>query len=270
MKTPLVSVVMATYNDGAEYIKCAIESILKQTYENVELLVVDDSTDEATIKAIDAFSSDGRVHIIRSDKKNGFVPSLNIGLRAAKGEFVARMDGDDIAKTDRFEKQVKFLQAHENVDVIGGNINIINESNEVISYRNYPERGIKFFIYSVLRSPLAHPTVMFRRRVVDEGFFYDENLKKSEDLDLWLRLLNASYVIQNIPETLLDYRVASDFGDKRTDRSQIDAVGAVRRKNFSAKRFFFSVLSVLATTVFSIVPESMIKGIYKKENSKNK
>ena len=128
MDTPLVSVVMATYNEPQEFITASIESILAQTYANWELLIADDSTNEDTIQIIDAFAQkDKRIKVIRKETRMGFVKALNIGLNSSRGMFIARMDGDDVALSNRLEKEVDFLQTHRNIDVIGGAMNIIND-----------------------------------------------------------------------------------------------------------------------------------------------
>ena len=118
----------------------------------------------------------------------GFVPALNEGLEYAKGELIARMDGDDIALNSRLEKQVAYAAAHPDISLFGGNIYIINEQDEVVSERRYkttPNKIRQMFMY---RNPLAHPTIMFRRNIIDCGFFYDPRFKKAEDVEFYLRL----------------------------------------------------------------------------------
>ena len=105
-KQSLVSVVMATYNEEPEIINKSIKSIQDQTYRNFELLIFDDSTNPETRNAIDAFTEDERIKVFRSPERVGFVKSLNLGLKTAKGKYIARMDGDDIALPIRFEKEV--------------------------------------------------------------------------------------------------------------------------------------------------------------------
>lgn len=262
----LVSVVMATYNEPPRIIEKAVRSILEQTYSNFELLIFDDSTKAETIEVLDSFRSDSRVRIFRESERIGFVKSLNLGLMNAQGRYIARMDGDDIALPNRFEEQVKFLETNKEVYVVGGQMNIIDENDNVISSRKYPLNGGKLFLFSAVRNPLAHPTVMMRKELVDKGFRYDESLKMSEDLDLWLRIMNQSYKIANIPATVLNYRVAGNFAEKRSDRKQVEHMATVRRKNFSKKHLIHSVLSCISAWLFLHIPVKVIKKIYKKEN----
>lgn len=107
---PLVSVIMATFNEPKKYIEESVSSILKQTHQNFELLIADDSTNEETIKTVDEFAAkDSRIVVIRKSKRMGFVHALNESLCQVKGEYIARMDADDIAHFDRLEKQVAFF-----------------------------------------------------------------------------------------------------------------------------------------------------------------
>lgn len=262
----LVSIIMATYNETAEIVKKAIDSVLQQSYGEFELLIIDDSTEAETIEVIDSFESDSRVKVFRENGRLGFVKSLNLGLRNARGKYIARMDGDDIALPNRLDEQVKFLEANKDIYVVGGQINIIDENDNIISSRKYPLNGWKLYLFSTVRNPLAHPTVMMKKELVDIGFCYDEELKMSEDLDLWLRLMNKSYKIANIPATVLNYRVPDNFAEKRSNWKQVEYMAAVRRKNFSKRHFIHSVLSCISAGMFLHTPTGIIKRIYKKEN----
>ena len=263
---PLVSVVMPTFNETPEMVSSAIQSILQQTYKNFEFHIFDDSTDEKTKMAIDSLSSDSRIYIHRSPNRVGFIKSLNLGLEATTGKYIARMDGDDFSFPERFEKEVAFLEGNQDVAVIGGQINIIDEHGNITSSRSYPLGGLKFFLFSCVRNPMAHPTIMMRREVVDMGYRYDETLKMSEDLDLWLRLMNDSYKLANIPDTVLNYRVMNNFLAKRTSDIQRTVMAEVRKKNFCKHRLLHSILSSIAGWLFTHLPRSALDSVYKSEN----
>lgn len=266
MFSPLVSVVMATFNESPPIINRALESIVQQTYTNWELHILDDSTKEDTKKEIDAFSKDYRIHVHRFPKRVGFIKSLNIGLEASAGKYIARMDGDDFSLPDRFEKEVSYLEKHPEVMVVGGQMNIMDENERIISSRSYPTGGLKFYLFSCARNPLAHPTVMMRRDVVDKGYRYDETLQMSEDLDLWLRLLNDGYKLANIPDTVLNYRVMDNFLKKRSSDIQREVMAEVRRRNFDKRNLVHSILSMFSGWLFTHVPRGVIDFAYKTEN----
>lgn len=269
MVKPLVSVVLASFNESPEIISASIDSILKQTYKDFELLILDDSTKEGTKAAVDLFKADSRVKVFRGMERRGFVHSLNDGLKVAQGKYIARMDGDDIALPERLEKEISFLEAHSEIYVVGGQINLIDGAGKVISSRPYPLGGWRLWLFSAIRNPLAHPTVVLRRELVEKGFYYDETLKMSEDLDLWLRILNAGYQIANIPDTVLNYRVDNDFIKKRSSRLQKAYMAGVRKKNFDRKRFFYSSLSCVSGQIFKNTPAGIIRKIYQRENTRS-
>jgi len=267
MPLPVVSVVMATFNESAEIIKKAIDSIISQTFADFELIIIDDSTNPETRLAIDFYLTDSRVRVIRDKKRIGFAKGLNIGFSQAKGQFIARMDGDDIALKNRLELQVNYLIKHPDISVVGGSMYIINEADKIVSSRKYPTSKWLFRLLSTYRTPLAHPTVMLRQECVDKGFFYDESFFRAEDLELWLRLKKNGFKLANMKDFLLKYRVCGDLAQKRTNDHWIFNHKA-RLKNFSIKDPFFSVISVIISFMYTIMPSGIIRTIYLRENKK--
>lgn len=263
---PLVSVIIPAFNESPSMISNAVTSILQQTYTNIEVHVFDDSTKKDTRDALDSFAKYPRVTIHRSPDRIGFIKSLNLGLEASKGKYIARMDGDDYSHPDRFQKEIDFLEAHPEVMVVGGQMNIMDEKGQIVSSRKYPQKGIGFFLYSCIRNPLAHPTIMMRREIVDMGYRYDETLRMSEDLDLWLRLMNDGYELANLPDTILDFRVMANFLEKRSSDVQREVMAQVRNKNFDKRHLIHSFLSVFAGWLFTHVPRHAINKAYQFEN----
>lgn len=263
---PLVSVIMATFNEPEKLIREAIQSILDQSYAHFELLIADDSNKDETKAAIDELAAqDKRVVVIRSDHRMGFVPALNIGLKKAKGDYIARMDGDDVALPDRFDLQVDYFESHPEVDVLGGAMNVINERSEITSLRKYPKGGLSLLAWMSLRDPVGHPTVMFRRRIVEEGNFYDETMNKGcEDTEFWFRLRNNGYKIRNLQEPLINYRITVDMADKRERDNKANDIA--RKKNFSWKYLPFDCLSLISIKTRMALPSSVISWLYSKEN----
>ena len=259
MGNPLVSVVMATFNEPVEYIKASITSILGQTYSNLELIIADDSTNKETIAAIDHFRmKDNRVIIIRDEKRMGFVCALNKGLRLAKGEYIARMD--------RFYIQTDYLCSHKEIDILGGSMDIVDHNGKLVSHRSYPLKGFRLILWTILRNPLGHPTVMFRRKLVDSGFYYDESFLKAEDLEFWLRLRKAGFKIANIPQKLLNFRIVGDQAIKRTgDNLRFNYKARV--KHLSVKYFVFDLLSIAIVKLYCVMPRKIISVAYSLENS---
>ncbi|MHB9054709.1 MAG: glycosyltransferase [Paludibacteraceae bacterium] len=267
MKKPLVSVIMATFNEPEQFIKDSMESILKQTYSNFEFIIIDDSTNLTTIEAINSYAKDNRITIIRKKERLGFVRALNEGLKIAKGQFIARMDADDISILDRFEKQLNYFSSHQDIDILGGNIEIINEVGAPLSLRKYPSNKISLRISSIFRSPVAHPTVMFKRTIIDDHLYYDESFSKAEDTEFWFRLRNKGYKIVNLPYTLLNFRISGDLAKKRSVE-HFSYNHRARYKNFSWKYFYVDIPSIVATKFYLFIPKKFISLYYSIENKK--
>ena len=266
---PLVSVIMATFNEPNEIISQAIESVLNQTYKNIELIVVDDITNEDTKKASKKYLSDNRVIYYHPEQRLGFVPALNKGISLSSGEYIARMDGDDICYSDRLEKQIDFLQKNEHISIVGGQIDIINSAGELISKRHYPTDGVRLFLFSCLRSPFAHSTVVMRRSLIDAGLIYNESLPASEDIDLWLRIMYSGYKWANTHDTVLKFRVSEDFAVKRSSDKEVIYTAKVRKENFSGKYFLHWLLSYLLSRIYLYMPHKWLAYMHNRQNHQN-
>ncbi|MFK7832210.1 MAG: glycosyltransferase [Winogradskyella sp.] len=214
--SPVISVIMTTYNEDKDnFIKC-IDSVLNQTYKAFELILVFEPGDVNLEFITTHTSKDDRVKIIANKEKMGFVKSLNIGISYATGKYMARIDSDDFCELSRFEKQVKYLEAHPNIDVLGTNLTLIDKYNNVISKRKYKtdHKGIKkSFLFT---TGVAHPSIMLRMEVLQKFGAYNEEFTCSEDLELWLRLIRNKCLFANIDEHLVNYRVL-DIEESRNE-----------------------------------------------------
>ena len=182
---PKVSVVMPAYNAEA-YIGAAMESILSQSFGDFEFLILNDcSTDgtEAIIKSYD----DPRIVYLKNEKNLGVAATLNKGLAAAQGEYIARMDADDFSLPQRFEKQVAYLDAHPEVAVLGTQVQFFSDrgDGEPFCYLGSPAQ---LKIDLLFASAIAHPSVMLRRQVILDMGGYDRQFEGLEDYELWCRI----------------------------------------------------------------------------------
>lgn len=205
--TPLITVLMATYNDKVEFLSKAIESILYQTYSNFELLICDDSTQEDTIDLLNSYAAvDKRIRLIRKEKKMGFVNALNEGLRQARGEWIARMDGDDISFKNRLEEEIKYIG--EDVGVISSQcINIDANGTIMGNLIKTPLSDFTIKLFLILgKNPIVHPAALINRNIFVKLGGYDGNISVSEDYDAWLRIQPCAKIV-NIPKPLIYYRV---------------------------------------------------------------
>lgn len=185
---PQVSVLMSVYN-SARYLRESVESILNQTFTDFEFLITDDGSEDTSIAILQEYAShDPRIRLI-SHENWGLTRTLNQMLKVAKGELIARMDADDIAFPDRLERQVKFLQAHPEVVCLGGSHELIDEKGRTLIYSPVPagnEEIQKLLLGGT--STICHPCAMMRREAMLQVGGYDETLKTSQDLDLFLKL----------------------------------------------------------------------------------
>ena len=157
-----VSVLIGIHN-GQKYIKETIESILCQTYSNFEIIAVVNCTDDATIKILKDFN-DERIKIYETNICQ-LAFNLNYGLQVAQGEYIARIDADDVATSDRLQKQLQCLEEN-NYDIIGSNITLIDENSHIIGKKIYPQADAQIRKKIYYSNPLAHPSVMYKKKIV--------------------------------------------------------------------------------------------------------
>ena len=263
MTNPSVSIILVAFNEPEYLIEKAINSIIDQTYSDFEFLIVDESSEKETINLIkEKALTDKRIRIIRTNKFGFFSNSLNSGFKEAKGNYIARMDPDDISHKSRIEMQVKFLKENPKYSVVGSSMIIIDKNGDEVSYRKYPNSLFNLRIWSLFRNPLAHPTVMMRRSIIDKGFLYDETFPKAEDLELWLRLMKNGFKIYNIDSFLLKYRIIGNPSDKRLGENFKYNFKA-RKKNFSWRYPIFSLISLFFAKIYCLLPKKIIDIFYK-------
>jgi glycosyltransferase involved in cell wall biosynthesis len=205
--TPLVSVIMSVHN-GEQWLKEAIDSIVHQTYGNWEFIIIDDASNKATQNILRSYT-DSRIKVFREDVQQGLTKNLNTAINLCKGEFIARMDGDDISLPERFQQQIDYLLKHKETDVVAGFINMIEKSGKYLGTWKDDRRANTWpKIKKMLpwKSCIAHPPAMFRAGVLRQ-YRYDEKQRHSQDWDLWLRLATDNRRIEKIQEPVLQYRV---------------------------------------------------------------
>lgn len=210
-KNILISVIMSEYNTDEHLLRESIESILKQTYKNIELVLIDDCGKNDVSKIAKEFNDD-RIKVYRNEKNSGLVYSLNKSLELAKGEYVARMDTDDYSYNDRIEKQVKFILEHPEYTVVGTNADFYDGEN--ITGRSYRHGEVDR--KQVLNgNVLIHPSIMARKEAFLAVGGYPD-YKRCEDYAMWIKLFVNGYKMYNMDDVLLRYHVSKDDYNKRT------------------------------------------------------
>lgn len=202
-----VSVIMAVYNNE-KTLPEAINSILSQTYKCFELIIVDDCSSDDSMEVIkDYAKQDDRVVLIKNEMNLGLPISLNKAIKISKGDYIVRMDGDDICIVDRLEKQVGYIKDNQAVDILGAGAILISQAGVEIGSVNMPETDKEIKNTMRYNNPMIHPSIVIKKSVLEELGGYDENLRKAQDLDLWLRAVDLGKVFYNIQEPLIRYRV---------------------------------------------------------------
>lgn len=196
---------MSTYNETYDEIRKSLQSILHQSYKNIELLVVIDNPDNYDVINYLKSLTDNRVRIIYNEKNLGFVASLNKALSLASGNFIARMDADDICELNRLSLQFSYL-TENNLDLLGGSIKIIDENDNLITKQHFPStsRRIEFFLN--WGNCVPHPTWLVKKEVYDQLNGY-RNVPRCEDFDFICRAIRKGYKIGNLNHYILQYRV---------------------------------------------------------------
>jgi glycosyltransferase involved in cell wall biosynthesis len=229
----LISVIMPCYNSNL-YIREAIQSILNQTYSNFELLVLDDGSTDGT-KSIVLDFKDARIKYYCEIENKGIVYQLNKGIENAKGEFIARMDADDISLPERFQKQIDFLEDPKNhkIDVLGTDAVSIGKETSKIQFQNYKPNQISFLLNFFC--PILHPTVMMRSKIFQKGLKYSDEYKYAEDLALW-RMIDNAKNIAILKESLLQYRIHQNQTNSNEIRKEVQKNSTLNALAIKSKR----------------------------------
>jgi len=201
---PRVSVIMSVYNDET-YLTDAILSILEQTYEDFEFIIINDGSSDDSLRIIQEFANQDPRIIIVTRKNKGLALSLNEAILLAKGEYVARMDSDDIALPDRLKIQFDYMKSNPEIDILGGQGRLIDELGQELRDSIKPISSEDIHKYLKFASPLIHPTYMVKTSVYRETGGY-RNFKVAQDFDFLLRADEAGYRLGNVPDHVLLYR----------------------------------------------------------------
>jgi len=269
-KKPSVSVIMPVYNAG-DFLVEAIESILGQTYKNFELIIINDASTDNSLKIISSykkrFSEKIKVINLKKNLNRGGDVCANLGFVKAKGEFIARMDADDIAVSTRLEKQVNFLLKHLKYALVGSNAFVINKEGEITGEKIVPSlhKNIlkEFFVFN----PLIHPTVMIRKSALNgRKELYEIMYDANNDYLTFFKLITSGLKFANLKQKLIFYRVHGKNDSLNFVKSRFLNSLKIRAKaviEFGYKPNFKSVIKLFGQAVIVLLlPEKAILSIY--------
>jgi glycosyltransferase involved in cell wall biosynthesis len=200
---PLISVVMSVYN-GERYLHSSIQSILDQTFGDFEFIIIDDASIDNSLQLIRSFL-DKRIRVIRNENNLGLAASLNLAIKHAGGEYIARQDADDISMAGRFFEQLKYFESHPDTGVLGVTTQWINDEGEEILVWHQPTKNQAIQETLLQYCPLIHGSTMMRKTALMEVNGYNPLLRTGQDYDLWLRI-SESWDIECLPEILYSHR----------------------------------------------------------------
>ena len=230
---PTISVVMSVYN-GEEFLAEAIHSILDQTYTDFEFIIVNDASTDNTETIIKGFA-DQRIVYIKNESNLELAASLNKAIKQAKGTYIARMDADDIAKPERLQVQHDYLETHTDIVLCGSNSILINDKGKNVGNVTPPHGFDSILGDMCIQNAVMHPTVMMRTSLFDK-FAYNESFNRSQDYELWLRIVAKGYKMDNINQELLSYRIHEKSFSKKGREEQehfvIEALGWFYKEMF--------------------------------------
>lgn len=260
---------MPVYN-AAEFLVKAIESVLDQTYRNFEFLIVDDGSTDDSWKIINSFQKKypKLIKTFRLKKNTNAAGNgaVNVIIPKAKGEFIARMDADDVAHPQRIERQVKFLLNHPEVILAGTQAKVINAEGEVIGEKSYPLTHEKIYKKYAEIHPIIHPSCMIRRSLLPhKNKLYEMKCGVNDDYYTFFRLLNYGR-FANLPEYLLSYRIHkgnSSLQDLKKKYANISNVRKIAQKKFGYQvSWKAKAVIYLQDILVNLIPEEMLVSVY--------
>lgn len=202
---PLVSVLIPVYNPGI-YLNAALDSILGQTYQNIEVIAVNDGSTDDSVAVLERYQRQDRRFRYINQQNQGLSTAINRAMGLASGEFIARMDADDTCAKTRLESQIDYLIKHPEIGIVGAQHQVVRPSGEVISVSNYPtEPAALEWIFFFLNA-MSHPTVLMRREAVSIVGEYSLKYRVAQDYEYWTRAVINGIRIANLPDILYRYR----------------------------------------------------------------
>lgn len=221
---------MSAFNE-ARYLPQAVNSVRRQRCDNWELILFDDASTDGTADWVKSLA-DPRIHLVRNQRTLGLTTNLRRGVEMAAGQYIARLDADDVALPERFETQVHFLEQHRNVCLLGSACYLIDEAGRYLGTRRLPEGATEISWSLLWGNPFVHSTVMLRREsLVRSNLNYDDAFQTAQDYDLWSRVATLG-PMANLRKPLIAYRVRLGITQSRRE-NQLAATFKVAARNWS-------------------------------------
>ncbi|MDC7771444.1 glycosyltransferase [Priestia megaterium] len=233
---PKVTVLMPVYN-GEKYLAEAIESILNQTYQDYEFLIINDGSTDRSEAIINTYR-DKRIRLVNNNENIKLIATLNKGIELSRGKYIARMDCDDISHPTRLSEQVEYMEKNQDVVMCGTWVETIGLGRKQIW--KYPTEHNQIQASLLFECVLAHPTVIIKKAILNElEIYYDKNYIHAEDYELWKRL--SKYKISNIPKVLLKYRILTNSVSNSNRKTQQQSLINIHKKTLKELNLYSSI-----------------------------
>ncbi|HDP69639.1 MAG TPA: glycosyltransferase [Actinobacteria bacterium] len=257
---PKVSVIMSVYN-GEKYLKESAESILHQTFPDFEFIIVNDGSTDKTPEILRSFN-DERIKVINQENM-GLTRSLNKAINLVRGEYVARMDADDVSFPERLEYQVKFLDENPDVGMVGTACKEIDSKGRLIGDCVFPTIDNELRKVLIKYNPFVHASVMIRRTVIDKAGIYDESFSSAQDYEFWFRIAKF-YKIANLAQLLLVRRYTTRNISIEKENEQIKNSVNIRRKAIKEGQYPLRCYIYLLRPFLVIITPKSIRWLIRK------
>lgn len=260
---PLVSVILPVYN-AERFLRPAVESILKQTYQNLQIILINDCSTDSSLSILQEYAKqDSRVQVESNPQNLKLSKTLNRAISLASGKYLARMDADDISAPARIEKQVAALEANPDVVVIGCDMSIIDEDGKAIGHRKYYATDEEIRKRMFFFSPFSHPAIVIRSEALNKVGPYDDKYNPAEDYELYFRLGTVGKFM-NLKEELFIYRIVGNSmthgGTVKMENKTIE-IRNIYKKNSSYKMPFLAEVYTLVhqASIHLVSPSVRVK-----------
>lgn len=254
---------MSAYN-CEKFLRQSLDSLLQQTFEDFELILFDDASIDGTKEIIAEYASkDKRIIPVYNEKNKGLTENLNKGISLSEGAYIARMDADDIALLSRLEKQVKFLDTHPEIDILGAAAIDIDEDGNPLQLRNSPIAHKDIVALLPKANPMTHSTVIFRKSQLQKINFYNTTYRTTQDYEMWFRAVGKGLTFHNLEEVLLQYRMDNNYHKRKSLQYRFYdcklRLQCYRHIRLPYYRYYYALIPIL----LGLMPETVYDSVKK-------
>lgn len=251
---PKISLVMGVYN-GERHLRESIESVLSQTVADFEFIVVDDASVDKTAEILSVYArEDSRLKIVTNNSNLGLTKSLNVGVLASRGEYIARMDAGDTSEPERFARQVEFLEKNTDHVLVGSWAYTIDEESHRVGVMKHVGDDASIRKMLIRHNPIVHSSIMVRKDVLEKAGNYNELWRYGQDYELYFRIMKYGK-LANLPKCLVSYRLSPHSITRKKNNKQIGFAIKARMKAIKSGQYgVLSYVYLIAPTIGMLLP----------------